>query len=226
MAIRPVFVSEKSEHSFITEINVDFQWFPGMSIIQKQKSIESLHKAIIEKGYGPVLEISSKSPNPLGVKLSSFNLKLKISDNLITTVESVYQGSKVFKHGGPYTDLYYKSSREAKKDKRLYTSGELIGFEFDGKKWELIPQTSFYDWLYINALVQNGSLSDEITKYNAFTDIEFNPKKQFSCQARSAAYFVSLSKLNLLRDFISNKKDFLQLYTQKPILKEQLKLDL
>lgn len=226
MAIRPVFVSEISEHSLISEINVDFQWFPGMSIIQKQKSIESLHKAIIEKGYGPVLEISSKSPNPLGVKLSSFNLKLKISDNLITTVESVYQGSKVFRHGGPYTDLYNKSSREAKKDKRLYTSGELIAFEFDGKKWELIPQTSFYDWLYINALVQNEYLSDEITKYNAFTDIEFNPKKQFSCQARSAAYFVSLSKLNLLRDFISNKKDFLQLYTQKPVLKEQLNLDL
>lgn len=226
MAIRPVFVSEVSDLAYIKEINIEFQWFPGMAVIQKQKSIESLHKAILEKGYGPVLEISSKSPNPLGVKLSSFNLKLKISDNLIATVESVYQGSKVFKLGGPYTDLYNKSSREAKQDKRLYTSGGLIGFEFDGIKWELIPETSFYDWLYINALIQNESLAKEIIIYNAFTDIEFNPKKQFSCQARSAAYFVSLSKLNLLRDYISNKKDFLQLYKQKPILKGQLKLDL
>lgn len=226
MATRPVFISEISELTFIREVEVDFKWFPGMAVIQKQKSIDSLHKAVFEKGYKPILEISSKSQNPLGTKLSAFNLSLKIVGDLITTVETAYQGSKVFTDGGPFVDLYHKNSREAKKDERLYESGMLVGFELNGIKWELIPETSFYDWLYINALVQNEDLANETIKFNAFTDIEYNPEKQVSCQARSAAYFVSLSKLNLLQDFISSKEDFLELYKQRPNKSEQFRLQL
>jgi len=226
MANRPIFLSESTKDSFINEVNVEFQWFPGMAVSQKQKSIDSLHKSAEVKGYNPILEISSKSKNPVGVKLSAFNLKLKIVGEIVTTVETAYQGSKVFTEGGPYIDLYYKNSREAKKDERLYESGNLIGFDLEGIHWDLIPETSFYDWLYINALIQNEDLSTEILKYKAFTDIEYNPEKQVSCQARSAAYFVSLSKLNLLCDFVSSKEDFLQLYKQRPNKSDQFKLQL
>lgn len=226
MATRPIFVSDAKEDSFIYEDNIEFKWHPGMAVSQKQKSIDSLHTAAEAKGYNPILEISSKSKNPIGVKLSAFNLKLKIVGDIVTTVETAYQGSKVFTEGGPYIDLYYKNSREAKKDERLYKSGNLIGFDLKGIHWDLIPETSFYDWLYINALIQNEDLAEEILKYKAFTDIEYNPEKQVSCQARSAAYFVSLSKLNLLRDFISSKEDFLQLYKQRPNKNDQFKLQL
>lgn len=224
MASRPIFVSESNKESFIKEIIIDFQWYPGMAITQKRKSIDSLHRSAEKQGFYPILEISSKSRVLLGVKLSAFNLKLKIINEIITTVETAYQGSKVFMDGGPYTDLYYKNSREAKKDERLLESGTLIGFELEGVQWELTPETSFYDWLYINALVQNEELSDEILKYKSFTDIEFNPKKQISCQARSAAYYVSLSKLNLLNDFINSKEDFLELYKQRSNKNDQFKL--
>lgn len=226
MANRPIFVSESTKDSFINEVNVEFQWFPGMAVSQKQKSINSLHNSASNQGLSPILEISSKSENPLGVRLSAFNLKLRIVENILTTVETAYQGSKVFKNGGPYTDLYNRNSREAKKDERLFESGNLIGFELDGVRWELIPETSFYDWIYINALKQNEDLADGILRYKSFSDIEYNPKKQVSCQARSAAYFVSLSKLNLLNDFLTSKKDFLQLYNQRPNTKDQLKLNL
>lgn len=226
MATRPIFVSEYNTDSFIYEESIEFKWHPGMAVSQKQKSIDSLHKSAESKGYNPILEISSKSKNPVGVRLSAFNLKLKIIGEIITTVETAYQGSKVFTDGGPYIDLYYKNSREAKKDERLYESGKLIGFELEGIHWDLIPETSFYDWIYIHALIQNEDLSNEIIKYKAFTDIEFNPQKQISCQARSAAYFVSLSKLNLLRDFISSKKDFLQLYNERPNKTGQFRLQL
>lgn len=224
MASRPVFVSEPTEDSFILEANIDFQWFPGMAATQKQKSIDSLHKFAEEKGFAPTLEISSKSRNPLGVKLSAFNLKLQIVGNIITTVETAYQGSKVFCNGGPYKDLYYKSSREAKKDNRLFESGKLIGFELENTRWELIPETSFYDWLYINALIQNEELSSELLKFKSFTDIEYNPLKQVSCQARSASYFVSLSKLNLLTAYCSCKEEFLKLYMQRPNKTNQFSL--
>lgn len=226
MANRPIFVSESTKDSFINEVNVEFQWFPGMAVTQKQKSIQSLHNSASEVGLAPILEISSKSENPIGVKLSAFNLKIKIAKNILTTVETVYQGSKVFTEGGPYIDLFYKSSSEAKKDERLFESGDLIGFELEEVHWQLKPDTSFYDWLYINALVQNEELADEVLKYKSFSDIEYNPKKQVSCQARSAAYFASLSKLRLLNDFLTSKEDFLQLYKQRPNTKDQFNLDL
>lgn len=197
-----------------------------MAITQKQKSIDSLHRSAEKQGFYPILEISSKSKSKIGIQLSAFNLELKIVDDIVTTVESTYQGSKIFKNGGPFTDIYKKNSGEAKKDDRLYHSGDLVGFELNGIKWDLYPDTAFYDWIYINALVQNQELADEMIKFKTFTDIEYNPQKQVSCQSRSAAYFASITKLNLLRDFISSKDDFLQLYKQRPNTAGQYRLQL
>ena len=58
----------------------------------------------------------------------------------------------------------------------------------------LNPKTVFYNWLYINAVLENPLLAAELLKYNAFTDIEFNPKKSINCQAKAAALFVALSR--------------------------------
>jgi len=224
MARRPIFVAGINRDSIIDEVDVEFQWYPGMAKTQKQKSVQSLHKSAASIGLDPVLEISSKSLKPLGIDLSAFNLRLKIFDKIHTTVESAYQGSKVFANGGPYTDLFHRSSREAKKDERLVQSGALVGFRLGCITWKLFPKTAFYDWLYINALAQNKSLSDQIVQYNSFSDIEFNPKKQVNCQARSAAYFVSLSKLDLLRIVLDSKDEFVKLYGQNDDTKDQLDL--
>ena len=80
-------------------------------------------------------------------------------------------------------------SLDSKKDERLKSSGELIGFEFEETKWGL--NDHFYDWLYLNALLQNKNISDQILNYDAFTDIKFNPKKSYNCQAYSAALYKS-----------------------------------
>jgi type I restriction enzyme M protein len=113
-------------------------------------------------------------------------------------VECVYQGSKVFANGGPYTDLYEKSAKAAKKDERLKNSGELIAFEFEGVRYPIRPRTIFYDYIYINALRENPEQANALMKFDGFTDIEFNPKTGVSCQARAAARFVSLSRMGLL----------------------------
>ena len=114
MANRPVYVPQKSATSFVQEIPVEFQWFAGMSVSQKQKSIASLHSAIQEqRGLKRVLEISSKSANPIGVRLSAFNLMVPIGEQQVS-VESAFQASKQFQNGGPYLDLLSMSSRDAK----------------------------------------------------------------------------------------------------------------
>lgn len=210
MAIRPVFVVDKSKKDFVIEKEIEFKWYSGFSKSQKQKSIQSLHeKFLLDNPERKVLEISSKSKDSMGIRLSAFNLTIMNTiEKQRIPVECVFQASKVFKEGGPYLDILKKSSLEAKKDMRLRESGELVCFSYENKKWGLNPKSYFYDWLYINAVYQDKELSEEILQYDAFTDIEFNPKKSINCQARSAALYVSLYNRNLLNDFLSDENKY------------------
>jgi hypothetical protein len=210
MAKRPIFVPSNTPSELVKEVNVEFDWYPGFSVTQKEKSIKSLHDSAKKSGLNSVLEISTKSPLALGKELSAFNLRYKINDAAMV-VEAAFQGSKVFENGGPFTDIYALSGREAKRDDRIRNSGDLLEFDLLGDKWGLEPKTVFYDWLYINAIHQNPVLRDQLTQFDGFSDIEFNPEKSFSCQARSAALYVSLKKLNLLTNALLDKKNYLQI---------------
>ena len=214
MAKRPIFAPIFEGQRYIFEEYVDFTWHAGLSLKQKQRSIEQLHReASLKYGLHRPLEISSKSDNPIGVALSSFNLHFTTVKRALTlTVESAFQGSKVFDHGGPYRDIFAMSPREAKRDERLKNSGSLVGFSFFGMEWPLLPRTAFYDWLYINALMKNDELYREVLKYDYFTDIEFNPERSVNCQARSAALYLSLKHRGLLEDLISDPSLFRGIY--------------
>lgn len=192
MAKRPIFVPLFSHYPFVNEILIGFNWFPGFALLQAQKSISSLHAGAKEKGINPILEISTKSEEPLGVALSAFNLIITHGEKKLS-VESAFQGSKIFQFGGPFTDLYLATGFEAKKDKRIKESGDLTGFSFFCTRFPTKPLTIFYDWLYIKALSQNTQLSSGLFDYCGFSDIAFNPERSFNCQARSAALFVALS---------------------------------
>jgi hypothetical protein len=214
MAKRPIFAPLYDGPIYIFEEYVDFTWHAGLSLKQKQKSVDELHhEASIKYGLHRPLEISSKSDNPIGVALSSFNLRFTtIKNNLGLTVEAAFQGSKVFENGGPYRDIFFLSPREAKRDDRLKNSGSLISFSFFGGNWPLLPRTAFYDWLYINALMKNDNLYEEITTYGYFTDIEFNPERSVNCQARSAALYLSLRHRGLLDSHLSDPALFRSMY--------------
>nr|WP_241879581.1 hypothetical protein [Psychrobacter sp. PraFG1]UNK06401.1 hypothetical protein MN210_07775 [Psychrobacter sp. PraFG1] len=146
-----------------------------------------------------MLELSSKSGNKLSFPLSPVSLKItNEEDGQQYSVENAYQASKVFKGGGPFVDLLDAAPRQAKKDERLISSGEITGYDYFGMVWGLEPLTVFYDWLYVNALKQNPHLHQEVLQYQAFTDISFNPKKNVHCPAYSLAMFVALHKRELL----------------------------
>lgn len=210
MANRPVYVVA-SEKAF-ERINTDFQFFPGFAVVQKQKNIESLHTAFLKQHPGlKLLEISSKSKNELGIKLSAFNLTVEGKSGKSYSVEVLFQSSKVFEKGGPYEELRDKSSREAKQDPRLKNSGSLIGFKMGAKTFPLEPKTFFYNWLYIKTLATHPELIEELVQYDAFTDIEFNPAKSINCQAEAAAIFVSLYRKNLLTAALKDTDSFLKI---------------
>lgn len=217
MAKRPVFIPNEKGSPFVQEEMVEFEWFPGHSIQQKQRSITSMHESA-KSVYGltQILEISSKSDSPSGNALSAF--KLMLDDPAVgypVSVEAAFQGSKVFEDGGPYSDLFIKSAREARKDPRLTESGRLKFFEFGGKCWKLEPRTAFYDWLYLCALQQQPDLAQQLFEYSGFTDIEFNPQKSINCQARSAALYVALTQRGLLNEALETPERYLQIVSSQ-----------
>ncbi len=210
---RPVFMPRVNSDNLVKTDMVRFERHVGFASRQKKKSIHDLHQVIRKKyGFNHVLELSSKSGNKLSFALSPSSLRLTNEhDGQQYSVENAFQSSSVFEDGGPYTDLLSAPPRQAKKDERLMTSGELISYNYFGIEWSVEPLTTFYDWLYVNALKQNPQLHEQVMQYQAFTDIEFNPKKSIHCSAYALAMFVALNKRELL-DNVEDPTMFFNLY--------------
>ena len=207
MATRPVFVVV-NKSPYYSVFNAEFAWAGGFATSQKQKNIASIHRLFTEAFPGKTaLEISSKSTEEWGIGASAFFLKKFVpSLGRSVPVENVYQSGKVFSNGGPYKDLLEVQPIDAKRDERLKSSGQLISFQFEGESFPLIPKTAFYDFIYINALIENPDIAEKLEEYDGFTDIAFNPEKSLNCQARAAAIYVSLCRtgqIDKARDFNS-----------------------
>ena len=212
MAIRPIFIPTNDSKILFKEVDIEFKYYNGFALSQKAKCITSLHESSEIQGFHNILEVSTKSSKKLGHKLSAFNLMLETNEYGSISIESAFQGSKVFEDSGPYNDIYYKDSLSAKRDERIKNSGNLKAFEFEGITWELEPKSAFYDWIYIKSLYPHKEyIKDNLTQYDAFSDIEFNPKKSINCQARTCAILVSLINLDLLDKAMESPLHFNQI---------------
>jgi len=70
----------------------------------------------VRANYAPLLEVSTKSEEPVGPRLTSrFHSHLGVMP-----LEMAFQGSTVFAGAGRFTDIYHaKDSRDAKRGPRL-----------------------------------------------------------------------------------------------------------
>jgi type I restriction enzyme M protein len=196
--------------SKVCERLYNFEWFMGLSLAQRQRSIRSLHDEIKKSGVEKVLEISSKSEEELGRRLSAFNLMVEVN-GVKTCVESIYHSSKVFYGGIKYNECVGMNPKECKKfisdeveNKKLL----LKEFEFNGMKFDLNTKSLCYDYIYILGLTQNEDLAKEIVNYDCFTDIVFSQTKGIGCQARTCALYKYLRNNNLVEKFIKNPYKF------------------
>lgn len=181
---------------------------------------------------GKILEVSTKSVDyEIGAALSA--QRLIYSDHRSgrsRPVENWFQASKQFiRNGlelGPYPELLDVEPVRAKRfinpnlDKKTaeQCSGDplfeqiqreirgavMSRFVFLDEAYPLEPKSSFYDFLYVQALSQeqNSELARALRKYVVFTDIEFNPVKngkviRYNTQARACAIWVSLEQRGL-----------------------------
>lgn len=213
MAIRPIFIPSTESEGLVGVRFFDVRWAGGFALVQKQKNILSLHSLAEQEGYWPILEVSTKSPEKVGRHLSAFNLKINYGGSDLS-LESVFQGSKIFEYGGPYNDLYKCEAKEARKDERIRSSGKIVSFSFDNYIFPTDPMSVFYDWIYIKSLLpyKNWLLKrlDGDVVYSAFSDIEFNPEKSINCQARSCALFIALERIGTLDYLMKDPCKFVQ----------------
>ncbi len=219
MAKRPVFIAMGQPEHLVKEVQIEFKWNSGFAPIQKKKNIVAMHEEAKKQELFPLLEVSSKSEELIGQRLSAFNLEIDTEMGKIS-IEAAFQGSKVFEKGGPFTDIYGKNSLGAKKDERIKESGQLIGFNYFGQEWPLVPKTAFYDWLYLTALKPHQEYLSRLFEYKGFTDIEFNPAKSINCQARTCALLISLIKLNSLDDALRSQRDFIDVVSSDSFKQE------
>ncbi len=229
MAKRPVFIPEILDGAIREEL-ITFDWSPGFSVQQKQKSVRSLHSAAARQfGWDPnyILEVSTKSHQRLGVELSAFSLTLPRPEwyaELVPdcprylSLESIYQGSKVFSEGrGPYLELYQYTPRDAKRymNEHGLRHEAPVSFCFGSEEWNAEPgKTTFYDYLYLKALQHaDGHEAVELSRISeacGFTDIEFNPEKSLNCQARSCALYVVLTRQHQLEAALADFASFVE----------------
>ena len=219
MANRPVFTPSTKEDLLVETHDIDFQWSQGMAASQKKKNVQALHSSASDKlKINSILEVSSKSSDDIGIQLSAFNLSFHAGSGKKYTLECLFQASKEFENGGPFRDLLNVLPKDAKRDKRLNESGKLILFRsLSGAAWPLYPHTLYYDWLYLNILKSNTSYLEMANRFSGFSDIEFNPKKSFNCQAYSVALAVSLYRRNILDEVLENKKSYIQFITSHKV---------
>ncbi len=201
MSTRPVYLPKLTKPFYSVE-NYEFDWASGQAAAQKKKNSATLQELWQEKHPdGKILEVSTKSDNETGVKLSPFNLTKRLASlRKEFPVENIYQASKTFRHGGPYYDLLGVAPNKALADPRLLDSGDLVAFTLEKEQYPANPSFLFYQWLYLSALLENPGLAAKVKQTDAFCDIEFNPAKGTNNQAMACAVFNSLSKLNLLEE--------------------------
>ena len=206
MATKMVF--HPSEENFYSEELISFTYVQGLAFSQKQKCADSLQRSILQLHPGsPVLEVSTKSREKIGIACSAFNLRLDGHP-----LESAFQSGKVFADIGGFEEAAKLPPKEARDFVKEHSgSHPLIRFRYAGSDFPLEPKTFFYDWLYVNALKQSGIDLARLSVYDTFTDIEFNEKKQVNCQARSLAIAVSLQKAGLFEKASANPHTFLHL---------------
>ena len=206
MATKMCFKVNEKE-AFDEEI-VAFTYVKGMAFSQKCKNVLSFHSSIKEAfPSARILEVSTKSNNPLGVALSAFNLTLDGCP-----VECLYHSSKVFEDGTQFAFLKDRSPKDAKRFIRENGTKALKCYKYEGEEISLGTGTLFYDYIYIKALMQHPELGKALINYDLFTDIEFNEKKGLNCQARSCAIYSYMLRTGTVEKYMASIDSFEKIY--------------
>ena len=198
-----------NEENVFDEEIVEFTYVKGMAFSQKCKNVLSFHSSIqTQFPNAKILEVSTKSYNPVGVALSAFNLTLDGCP-----VECLYHASKVFEDETCFEFLKDDSPRDAKRYIRENGQKPLKCYKYQNEEISLDTGTLFYDYIYIRALIQHPEVSSALSDYDIFTDIEFNEKKGVNCQARACAIYSYMLRTDTVERYMGSMAEFEKIYS-------------
>ena len=90
----------------------------------------SLHEAALKTEktgeVKSILEISTKSEIDLGTNFSAFNLRLRLDNDLESSVEGWYQSSKLFSTSGPHPEWRAGEEKKSKKHYEMLVLFEVL----------------------------------------------------------------------------------------------------
>ena len=208
-------------YPYCREQPVTFTWIKG----SKRQNIRAVHDAVHTTDPDvSILEVSSASVQPEGEAVSSLRLLLHLdSVTQDVPISTVFEAAKVFEHGGPFADLLTREPPKVHKDTRLRTSGELLCYSLEGSEYPTEPYPdSFFEWLYCRALKQFPEKAEQLSRYNAFSDIAAaaDSKKYYGDSSRAAAIYVGLAAAGKLSCIDSYESFIAEVYTEpKPLPK-------
>ena len=155
-----------------------------------------------------VLEISSRSDEPLGRSLSAMRLRAADTDDVRgLPVESIYQAAKCYGDQGPDEQPLPNGFDAKRRDRERRGAGALAGFEHDGRFWPATSGSAFYDRLWIKAAgAAAGEDPASLHGYAAFSDQFHRPGQAVACQARAAAMLVGLDRAGQLDTVVDADK--------------------
>ena len=210
-----------SGYPYCKEQPVTFTWIKG----SKRQNIRAVHEAVHTTDPDvSILEVSSASVQPEGEAVSSLRLLLHL-DSVAQDVpiSTVFEATKVFEHGGPFADLLTCEPPKVHKDTRLRTSGELLHYSLEGSEYPAKPYSdSFFEWIYCRALKQFPEKAEQMSRYNAFSDIAAaaDSKKYYGDSSRAAAIYMGLAAAGKLSCIDSYASFIAEVYTEpKPLPK-------
>lgn len=210
-------VPDTGEPRLVAEKPISFVWQGWQTPEEKRANVAALHEEAARLGIAPVLDISTKSLCPLGRRLSPFNLRCSLDlegQQIQTSFESLWNGSKIFENGGPFPALYALPPWESLKDPRNSSrvNGRILGVRVEG---ETYPQRAGYDFLYISTAASEMTEADweELSTFQGFTEITLNPAHSRTCQANSAALMAELKRRGLLGDALESFARFQECVT-------------
>ena len=155
-----------------------------------------------------VLEISSRSPQPLGRQLSAMFLEDPASGK---PVEAVYQAAKCYgPEGGPAGRVLANGFDAKQLDRTRCRAGRLRGFDDGRLFWPAETGTQFYDRLWIRSARAAGVGAVD---YDAFTDRFHRRGHALACQARSMAMLQGMARARVL-DRLDDPMAFSELMDQ------------
>ena len=152
------------------------------------------HALMTQPAPGRLLEISTRSTDADGRRLSAMNLRVPGTAGGNVPLESAYQAAKDF-GAGPDTrietlDGFAAKRRSKERAATMAAAGcELAGFTRGGVHWPASTGTAFYDRLWLEGALNayGDGLGEVLRPYVGFSDCFFRPGPARACQAAAAA---------------------------------------